>query len=52
MNGLYDFLNVSPREVGGTNSSEMFVVMKATNRWTLLPTSLRRAWNGRPGEGD
>ena len=52
MNGLYDFLNVSPREVGGTSSSEMFVVMKATNRWTLLPTSLRRAWNGRPGEGD
>jgi Lrp/AsnC family transcriptional regulator for asnA, asnC and gidA len=44
MNGLYDFLNVSVREVGGINSSEMFVVMKAKNRWTLLPISMRRAW--------
>ena len=42
--GLYDFLNVSLREVGGINSSEMFVVMKSSNRWTLLPTSMRRAW--------
>jgi Lrp/AsnC family transcriptional regulator for asnA, asnC and gidA len=52
MNGLYDFLNVSLREVGGINSSEMFVVMKAKNRWTLLPTSMRRAWTERSGEGD
>ncbi len=44
MNGLYDFLNISLREVGGINSSEVFVVMKARNRWTLLPTSLRRSW--------
>ena len=52
MDGLYDFLNASLREVGGINSSEMFVVMKAKNRWTLLPTSMRRAWTERPGEGD
>ena len=52
VNGLYDFLNVSLREVGGINSSEMFVVMKAKNRWTLMPTSMRRAWTERPGEGD
>jgi Lrp/AsnC family transcriptional regulator, regulator for asnA, asnC and gidA len=51
MSGLYDFLNVSLREVGGINSSEMFVVMKARNRWTLLPTSLRRAWSERRPSG-
>ena len=51
MNGLYDFLNVSLREVGGINSSEMFVVMKARNRWTLLPSSLRRAWSDRRPNG-
>lgn len=51
MNGLYDFLNVSLREVGGINSSEMFVVMKVRNHWTLLPTSLRRAWSGQPANG-
>lgn len=50
MNGLYDFLNVSLREVGGINSSEMFVVMKARNRWVLLPTSMRRAWSAMAGE--
>jgi Lrp/AsnC family transcriptional regulator, regulator for asnA, asnC and gidA len=42
--GLYDFLNMSLREVGGINSSEVFVVMKSANHWTLLPTSMRRAW--------
>jgi len=52
MNGLYGFLNVSLREVGGVNSSEMFVVMKARNRWTLLPTSMRRAWMAPPPNGD
>lgn len=52
MNGLYDFLNVSLREVGGINSSEMFVVMKAKNRWTLIPTSMRRAWTSRPADAD
>jgi Lrp/AsnC family transcriptional regulator for asnA, asnC and gidA len=44
VNGLYDFLNESLRDVGGINSSEMFVVMKSSNRWTLLPTSMRRRW--------
>jgi len=44
MQGLYDFLNVSLREVGGINASEMFVVMKARNHWMLLPEGLRRAW--------
>ena len=44
VNGLYDFLNESLREVGGINSSEMFVVMKSSNRWILLPTSMRRRW--------
>jgi Lrp/AsnC family transcriptional regulator, regulator for asnA, asnC and gidA len=52
MNGLYDFLNVSLREVGGINSSEMFVVMKARNRWTLLPTSMRRSWTGSETRAD
>ena len=52
MNGLYDFLNVSLREVGGINSSEMFLVMKAKNRWTLMPTSMRRAWIERPADAD
>ncbi len=44
MEGLYDFLNVSLREVGGISASEMFVVMKARNHWMLLPEGLRRAW--------
>ncbi len=52
MNGLYDFLNLSLREVGGINSSEMFVVMKARNKWMLLPTSMRRAWSERPPNGE
>jgi hypothetical protein len=38
--------------VGGINSSEMFVVMKTKNRWTLLPISMWRAWTERLGEGD
>jgi Lrp/AsnC family transcriptional regulator for asnA, asnC and gidA len=46
--GLYDFLNVSLREVAGINSSEVFVVMKSVNRWTLLPDSVRRAWRHLP----
>ena len=49
--GLYDFLNVSLRDVGGINSSEVFVVMKSSNRWTLLPTSMRRAWLEPPTQG-
>jgi Lrp/AsnC family transcriptional regulator for asnA, asnC and gidA len=46
MNGLYDFLNVSLREVGGINASEMFVVMKARDRWIVLPKALRQKWGG------
>ena len=49
VSGLYDFLNLSLREVGGINSSEMFVVMKSTNRWVLLPASLRRQWGEQAG---
>jgi Lrp/AsnC family transcriptional regulator for asnA, asnC and gidA len=49
MSGLYDFLNVSLREVGGINASEMFVVMKAQDRWTVLPASLQDAWGGGTG---
>lgn len=52
MNGLYDFLNISLREVGGINSSEVFVVMKARNKWLLLPTSLRRSWMGPTGRAE
>ncbi len=50
VNGLYDFLNVSLRTVGGINASEMFVVMKARGRWTIPPVGLRRRWAPRgPG---
>lgn len=54
MNGLYDFLNVSLREVGGINASEMFVVMKARGRWIVLPEGLRQKWagDGRDGVGE
>ena len=48
MQGLYDFLNVSLREVGGITASEMFVVMKAHNRWMVLPEGLRQAWTAPP----
>jgi Lrp/AsnC family transcriptional regulator, regulator for asnA, asnC and gidA len=51
MSGLYGFLNVSLREVGGINASEMFVVMKSRNRLLVPPRSLRRAWAGRGPEG-
>jgi Lrp/AsnC family transcriptional regulator, regulator for asnA, asnC and gidA len=50
MSGLYDFLNVSLRDVGGINASEMFVVMKARRRWTVLPPALRDTWS-RGGSG-
>ncbi len=46
MPGLYDFLNTSLLEVGGIASSEMFVVMKATGKWTALPPGLLREWSG------
>lgn len=51
VNGLYDFLNVSLRTVGGINASEMFVVMKARGRWAILPVGLRRAWARRGADG-
>jgi Lrp/AsnC family transcriptional regulator, regulator for asnA, asnC and gidA len=51
MSGLYDFLNISLRQVGGINSSEVFVVMKARNKWMLLPRSLRQTWATAGGEG-
>lgn len=42
--GLYEFLSVSLHNVGGIRSSEMFVVMKARNKWMLLPFGMRRTW--------
>ena len=44
MSGLYRFLNVSLQELGGVQSSEMFVVMKASHKWMLLPPALSDAW--------
>jgi Lrp/AsnC family transcriptional regulator for asnA, asnC and gidA len=49
MSGLYDFLNVSLQDVGGIQSSEMFVVMKAKNKWIRLPRRLRAEWSGAEG---
>jgi Lrp/AsnC family transcriptional regulator, regulator for asnA, asnC and gidA len=51
MAGLYGFLTDSLQKVGGIDSSEMFVVMKARNKWSLLPAGLRRAWGGVDDEG-
>jgi len=44
MNGLYDFLNASLQELGGVQSSEVFVVMKASHKWMLPPRAMTRAW--------
>jgi Lrp/AsnC family transcriptional regulator for asnA, asnC and gidA len=44
MAGLYDFLNTSLMGVGGVASSEMFVVMKASDKWSVLPEGLARRW--------
>jgi Lrp/AsnC family transcriptional regulator for asnA, asnC and gidA len=46
MAGLYDFLNTSLRDVGGIESSEMFVVMKARDKWLLPPARMVRSWTG------
>ena len=46
MNGLYDFLNVSLQKLGGIQSSEMFVVLKASHKWMLLPQATTAAWTG------
>jgi len=48
MAGLYNFLTVSLQEVGGIGSSEMFVVMKARNKWVPLPSGMRRGWLSGP----
>jgi len=37
MPGLYKFLTVDLRKLGGIRSSESFVVMKAKRKWILLP---------------
>lgn len=50
VNGLYDFLNVSLRTVGGINASEMFVVMEARGRWVIPPAALRHSWTHPAGE--
>jgi len=44
VNGLYGFLNTSLRSVGGIAASEMFVVLETRNKWTRLPSLVRRAW--------
>lgn len=51
MGGLYDFLNVSLRAVGGINASEMFVVMKARDHWLSLPGAIRGAWSAPDDKG-
>jgi len=44
MNGLYEFLNASLQKLGGVQSSEMFVVMKASHKWMLLPRAMTQVW--------
>jgi Lrp/AsnC family transcriptional regulator for asnA, asnC and gidA len=52
MAGLYRFLTESLVRVGGISSSEMFVVMRARNKWTTLPPGMRSAWTrGQSDEG-
>jgi Lrp/AsnC family transcriptional regulator, regulator for asnA, asnC and gidA len=46
MSGLYDFLNVSLQKLGGIQSSEMFVVLKASHKWMLLPQATTAVWTG------
>jgi Lrp/AsnC family transcriptional regulator for asnA, asnC and gidA len=52
MNGLYEFLNASLQKLGGIQSSEMFVVMKAANKWLLLPPAMTQAWTRANGADD
>ena len=47
MSGLYGFLNVSLREVGGINASEMFVVMKSRDRCWCRRARCGGSWGGR-----
>jgi Lrp/AsnC family transcriptional regulator for asnA, asnC and gidA len=51
MNGLYDFLNASLQKLGGIQSSEVFVVMKASHKWMLLPRAMTQAWTRANGGG-
>jgi Lrp/AsnC family transcriptional regulator for asnA, asnC and gidA len=44
MAGLFHFLSVSLQNVGGIRASEMFVVMKASNKWVLPPRGIKREW--------
>jgi len=48
MAGLYRFLTESLVRVGGISSSEMFVVMRARNKWTTLPSGMRTGWASGP----
>ena len=50
MAGLYRFLTQSLQTVGGIQSSEMFVVMKARRKWSLLAPAMLRRW-GRTSAG-
>lgn len=53
MVGLYRFLTESLVRVGGISSSEMFVVMRARNKWTTLPSGMRSSWaSGQVSEAD
>ena len=51
MNGLYDFLNISLQKLGGIQSSEMFVVLKASHKWMLLPQATTAVWTGSAAGG-
>jgi Lrp/AsnC family transcriptional regulator, regulator for asnA, asnC and gidA len=50
MNGLYEFLNASLQKLGGVQSSEVFVVMKTTDKWLVVPPAMAAAWT--KGNGD
>ncbi len=50
MEGLYRFVNAGLNSVGGIASSEMFVVMKATGKWSSLPPGLLREWSTKASE--
>jgi Lrp/AsnC family transcriptional regulator for asnA, asnC and gidA len=52
MNGIYEFLNASLQKLGGVQSSEVFVVMKAADKWLVVPPAMAAAWtrgNGSQG---
>jgi Lrp/AsnC family transcriptional regulator, regulator for asnA, asnC and gidA len=52
MAGLYRFLTQSLTAVGSIKSSEMFVVMKARRKWSLLSPGMLQEWRQQvPGNG-